>query len=571
MRPSGSRHRPRSVVRGVLIGLAAVVVAGAGTAGTLFGLGLVQLPRARTALVTPPGMIAVPICARPIPAYTQVEREHLKDPETGNWYVQFRKPDEVPAGVLTNIAQVRGRVTARDKAAHFFFVEEDFLPKGTRPGIVAGIPSGMRALTLDATKLSGVYSVRAGDHLDMLASVPVERLRSMGDARSGWRAETALLATGRSRSIEKQTETRMLAKDAVVVTPVTTHQRPMATSSLTEGTITRNIPFQEIVIAVALEDVAPVTEALGMELEITCIARSGRPDAQPAAEPPEGKTAVPVAVRPIPAYSEVMRDDLFDVRTRELRFLYLTPEEVRQRRIVTNVGEILGRVIAREMLDGQFFTEGVLLPDGTLAGVAAGIPAGKRAFVVRADKLVGSRTLAQGDHFDLLASIPVDLTRGSPLGGSLLLPPGSSGAVAARLQKQAEVRLVVDDGVVVSPISAPKLNLVSSLAGSKKVAEAIEESIQELVIAVTPEEVARLTEALSLGLEMTVVARSGGLAAHNDAAPEAPPPSEDRVRGLDPLRDVTSIESVIGGKRETLYFVGRGRDALDRSPDNSED
>ena len=64
---------------------------------------------------------------------------------------------------------------AKSKPAGEPFIEADFLPKGTLPGVVAGIPPGKRALTLEAGKLKGVDKLQAGDHLDILAAVPVAR------------------------------------------------------------------------------------------------------------------------------------------------------------------------------------------------------------------------------------------------------------------------------------------------------------------------------------------------------------------------------------------------------------
>ena len=75
-------------------------------------------------------------------------------------------------GVITDMAKIRGRVTAREKEAPFFFVENDFLPKGTHPGVAGGTPPGKLAITLDASKLRGVHDLKEGDHVDLLASTP---------------------------------------------------------------------------------------------------------------------------------------------------------------------------------------------------------------------------------------------------------------------------------------------------------------------------------------------------------------------------------------------------------------
>ena len=52
------------------------------------------------------------------------------------------------------------------------------------------------------------------------------------------------------------------------------------------------------------------------------MARSGRPNSEDSVTAPPGMVAVPVAVRFVSAYSEIVHDDLYDVRTRELRLCF---------------------------------------------------------------------------------------------------------------------------------------------------------------------------------------------------------------------------------------------------------
>ena len=71
-----------------------------------------------------------------------------------------------------------------------------------------------------------------------------------------------------------------------MVTPVKIRNMPTISTSLTQGTTMRNIPVQEIVLAVDPEEVAPLAEAMDLKYEITCVARSGRPAPLP---PPAGR------------------------------------------------------------------------------------------------------------------------------------------------------------------------------------------------------------------------------------------------------------------------------------------
>jgi hypothetical protein len=85
----------------------------------------------------------------------------------------------------------------------------------------------------------------------------------------------------------RQADVRVLAQDAVVVTPVTARNEPMTSSTLMGGTQVKTIPVQEIVIAVNPEEAAKISEALAMHLQIDCVIRSGRPDDPgPALETP---------------------------------------------------------------------------------------------------------------------------------------------------------------------------------------------------------------------------------------------------------------------------------------------
>ncbi len=70
----------------------------------------------------------------------------------------------------------------------------------------------------------------------------------------------------------------------MVVSPVKVRNLPTTfASSLTQGATTRNMPVQEIVLAVAPEEVGLLAEAMDMKYQITCVVRSGRP--APAVSP----------------------------------------------------------------------------------------------------------------------------------------------------------------------------------------------------------------------------------------------------------------------------------------------
>ena len=544
MRSVNSRPRSGLSSRTAVLGVSAGAVVVVGVIATLAIAGLLQLPFFQRK-VDHTGMVPVPVCARTIPAYTRVTRDYLWDTKTQDWKVQWWPAGQIPKGVIAELSKIRGRVTAKQKDAPYFFYEDDFLPHGTRPGMVAGVPLGKRAITIEAGKLNGIFGLQVGD---LVASIPVDKLSSFGGADWNRVAVSELTvsppsssaqATSRDQGKPQRTEARMLAREVLVVSPVASRNKPVISSSLTQGTTIRTIPVQEIVIAVAEDEIAPLTDALGLNLEINCVAHSGRPEDKTIAALPSGMIAVPTGGRAIAAYSQVMPADLLDPATGQQRTVVMNLVDVQQRGIVTETAAVTGRELARDKSRGQIFTADDFLPAGTPPGLAGGIPPGKRALTLDAGKVAGARALRLGDHFDLMASANIDWGKGNGQTGSLRFMGTAFSGSSVALQKQAAVRALVQDGVVVVPVASPTMTAVEAASGDAK------QSGQEMVVAVATEEVPRVAEAMSLGLELTTVVRSGN---PRDASKTVLTPDEN------PLAHVRAIESIVGQKRETLVF-----------------
>jgi Flp pilus assembly protein CpaB len=208
-----------------------------------------------------------------IPAYSQVNRDHLANPQTRQLNVIWLPKQSVSPDVLLNFTQIIGRVLDHEKPAGYAFTESDFMPKGTRAGLVAGIPPGKRSLTIEATKLDGVFGLRPGDHIDLLATSPIDsKGRGPSGLKGGFATQVQMAALNRRATV------RPLAQDAVIVSPVTTRAKPVSSTSLMNGAKTTAVPVQEIVLAVEPDEVSLISEALATEVAITCVARSGRPD-----------------------------------------------------------------------------------------------------------------------------------------------------------------------------------------------------------------------------------------------------------------------------------------------------
>jgi hypothetical protein len=309
MRPIKPNAHRRSLSRTVLLAFAAIVIGGAGTVALLAATKVIdpaKLAFWRNHSAThPAGSIPIPLSGRLIPAYTEVTGADLRDARTGAWVEIWEAPDKVPKGVITNVAKIIGRVTSRQKAAPFFFTESDFLPLGTPAGIVGGTPQGKRAITLDASRLKGcVFELKQGDHLDVLASVPVD----MPGAGHSGSAGATVMSSPNTLLRPKRSFVNTIVNDGVVVSPVTARVVPTTNSSLMNGATTRNVKVQEIVLAVAPNEVAVLDEAMDLKYQLTCVARSGRtaPAALPQSHPPAsgavqgGKTRVPISIGAAP-------------------------------------------------------------------------------------------------------------------------------------------------------------------------------------------------------------------------------------------------------------------------------
>lgn len=284
MIPASTRRRSAPALTAYALPAAAILVVGGGGVLWLGGAFGAKQDGPRP-LVQPPGTVAVPLCARPVKAYTKVTRDDLWDAKNGRLAFVFLSPESVTPTMCTKVTDIIGRVLDHDKPAGYVFTEDDFLPKGTRPGVVAGIPAGKRALRLEAEKVQGLIGLQPGDRFDLVATVPVDLSKlpgqgatpDVGGAYGAMLARQLALASGAAGG-QKQAVVKVVVQSGVVVTPVETRAIPVSTSSLTQGMRTQTRPVQEMVIAIAPEEVAPLTEALAIGAVITCLPRSGRPD-----------------------------------------------------------------------------------------------------------------------------------------------------------------------------------------------------------------------------------------------------------------------------------------------------
>ena len=95
-------------------------------------------------------------------------------------------------------------------------------------------------------------------------------------------------------------------------------------------------------------------------------------------------------------------------------------------------------------------------------------------------------------------------------------------------QKQATVRVMVQNGIIVEPMATRGVPMFQNSLTEGGVSRV--RPVQEVVIAISPEEVTRLTEALAVDAKITAVPRSGR---SDDAA-------DSRTPDLRPVSPFTS-------------------------------
>lgn len=303
---------------------------------------------------------------------------------------------------------------------------------------------------------------------------------------------------------------------------------------------------------------------------------------------PADYIAVPMSSQVIPAYTKITRDYLRMPRTGEWVVTWQAPQAI-PKSVITERLNILDRVTAHEIAAGYAFKDSDFLPEGSSPGVAGGTPAGKQAITLDVSKLRGSlHDLKAGDHVNVMATIPVDMpgsghSSGGRLGSVVAAPD------ASLLAKRSIVRPVVQDGVVVSPVRVRNepigaSSLLTQGGGLRT------KPVQEIVIAVDPDEVAPLAEAIDEKYEIFCVVHSGRPAEAKAAAPQpsgesAPAgpeepklaaaevrtgrgglPDRDSVKakpsdttpGYDPMSEVRFMEVMVGSQRNFVVFAGRG-------------
>ena len=272
------------------------------------------------------------------------------------------------------------------------------------------------------------------------------------------------------------------------------------------------------------------------------------PFAKRETPPSQGGEPIPVSGQAVQAYTRLKVDHFRNPKTGEPTVRYFSAEEKKrlkeERGVIVNEGELINRVLAHDIPPGALFRESDLEPKGTVAGPSAGLDVGKILFVLPAEKIQGIHSLKQRDHFDLLASVPVDAK-----GQAKLMAPGSAESLLVQgSSKQATVRVLVKGGTVVIPVSIREVPTGSAATG--KGGKIPTKPVQEVHISIDPKEAAPLQEALAIGANLVCVARSSR-------------PDESKAKtvtpGSAPPPPIHAMETIKGNSRQTLYFPTPGK------------
>jgi len=535
-RNSSRRSRwPRLLIGG--FGL--VILMAIGIVGTLWLAGVPLNPFAQSEAVDDPFLVRIPINSRPVPAYSRVDRMQLVNLETGGIMIQKIPPpatvgmsivgvddagshvesriesvknvnDEVVfvgtggvevkqskvftlGGAILNVNAIIGRVVKRDKRVGLGFQESSFFPKGTPEGLVGATPKGMRAITLNATKLTGVHSLGAGDQIDLLANVPSDQ-------------------EGAASKVE------LIAQKAKVLRPVFVRNEVSTSATLIQGNQTTNSPKYEVALAVNAEDVIPLQNAINDELSITCVAHSMKPAVEGEVDgivKRNDAVSVPVTVRPILAYNVVSRDAFVSQATRSLKSETISRQEADRIGAITSLSNALGAIVRQDIPAGRYLRRADLLngpptknnnrdstgfdassdkrsirrnrtqyvsmrqeiadepqaPTATAVGdrptITRFIPAGRTAFAIPLNRIYGGEHLQIGDSIDLMASYSLERmgdeeeTETRPDGtvvvrkSEALSPRTTQRNWEESFGNRAEPWFVASDAIVVAPVGYP--------------------------------------------------------------------------------------------------------------------
>ncbi|MFK7818676.1 MAG: hypothetical protein AB8G99_08150, partial [Planctomycetaceae bacterium] len=222
-----------------------------------------------------------------------------------------------------------------------------------------------------------------------------------------------------------------------------------------------------------------------------------------------GMVKVPKSQGNLRALMKVQREDVHTLELGDDSYFWLPKEMVQAHpEWILSPGDIIGRVMARNKAADFAFSAKDFLPEGSRTGISAGVPEGKQGFFVDAEKVPGLELLKMGDKFDLLASLPEEAQEKPEAEYGLL-----AGGIKVRAGKPiplSGVRSLVQDAQMVAITRGREMTTQSVMGLPEEDPRARRNSATlQITIAIDPEEVVPLTQALAAERTIHCVARSG--------------------------------------------------------------
>ncbi len=445
-------------------------------------------------------------------------------------------------GAFTQPTDIIGRVVKSDKTPGFAFAEGNFFELGTPAGLAGATPPGMRAMTLKANQLAGVHRISMGEQIDLVANIPLQKLnrfeRSTGSRLPG--AELVVDADRSERAQDTETTARLVARQAVVLTPVVKRINTETSASLTQGKKLLSVPVEEVVLAVAAEDVAAVTAALELGATVNVLVRSGRLASDDSSPPaPAGMVAVPIPGQTLLAYQTIRTISFEDPATAYVRTINVPVETAETSNWVTDLAQLVGRVPRHDLPATVPVRKEDLMPAGTATGLSGATPPGRVLFFLSPEGLMGAHAFEFGQHLDLVAS----RTTGQSTGSNR----GTFSNVTLTDAQRTRVETIVEDAIVVMPVHSPANPTLKKSNASNQTASA------ELIIAVRPDQVAQLQHAVAIGSGLRATVRSG-ITSEGAEEVSTTPTKRIKMMKFDPLSEAKRTEIFIGGSHESQLF-----------------
>jgi len=204
-------------------------------------------------------MVSVLVTAHPLEAGQAVATEDVWDLTNGRFKVVQVPREKLNPDWILPWSKIQNRVMARAKLSGKAFKESDFFPKGTRPGVTALVPKGMRMVTVPAGRIPGLENLNYEDRFDLVAhsELDEDRIRDAQEAIGDMRG-------GDSQRIDKlrgAVRKRTVSHDAMRLPALPKRSGSSAKTP--------------VAIAVAEGEVEALLEALQGEDKLSCVAFSG--------------------------------------------------------------------------------------------------------------------------------------------------------------------------------------------------------------------------------------------------------------------------------------------------------